>query len=466
MLIRLRTTRVPATDLGYLLHKHPDKAQTFSVGFGSLHVLWPEAGPEAATCALLLELDPISLVRGGPAGGPDGPLAAYVNDRPYVASSFLTVAMNRVLRSAVAGRCELRPDLVDAALPLEVTIDVLRCRGGERFARAVLEPLGWQVSLEFLPLDEGHPGWGPSNLARARLSATMPVRDALRQLVVLLPVIDGERHTYIDEADVEQLLARGEGWLEAHPMREAIATRFLRHRRNLTRAALARLAPEVEEEQEEAATTAEGSLEAGLSLAAQRVQAVMLDLVGAGAVSVADLGCGEGRLLRALVDHPAMKRVVGMDVSAVALERAERRLLRDDKPKRAAKLQLIQGSLQLRDSRLRGLDAALLIEVIEHLDEERLPLLEDALFGDARPKLVIVTTPNVEYNVLFPTLPAGKLRHGDHRFEWTRAELQAWAEGVAARRGYAVSFSGIGPEDPERGAPTQVARFVRLVEAA
>jgi 3' terminal RNA ribose 2'-O-methyltransferase Hen1 len=294
----------------------------------------------------------------------------------------------------------------------------------------------------------------------------MPVRDALRQLVVLLPVIDGERHTYIDEADVEQLLARGEGWLEAHPMREAIATRFLRHRRNLTRAALARLAPEVEEEQEEAATTAEGSLEAGLSLAAQRVQAVMLDLVGAGAVSVADLGCGEGRLLRALVDHPAMKRVVGMDVSAVALERAERRLLRDDKPKRAAKLQLIQGSLQLRDSRLRGLDAALLIEVIEHLDEERLPLLEDALFGDARPKLVIVTTPNVEYNVLFPTLPAGKLRHGDHRFEWTRAELQAWAEGVAARRGYAVSFSGIGPEDPERGAPTQVARFVRLVEAA
>jgi 3' terminal RNA ribose 2'-O-methyltransferase Hen1 len=192
----------------------------------------------------------------------------------------------------------------------------------------------------------------------------------------------------------------------------------------------------------------------------------MLDLVAAGAGSVADLGCGEGRLLRALVDHPAMKRVVGMDVSAVALERAERRLLRDDKPKRAAKLQLIQGSLQLRDSRLRGLDAALLIEVIEHLDEERLPLLEDALFGDARPKLVIVTTPNVEYNVLFPTLPAGKLRHGDHRFEWTRAELQAWAEGVAARRGYAVSFSGIGPEDPERGAPTQVARFVRLVEAA
>jgi 3' terminal RNA ribose 2'-O-methyltransferase Hen1 len=466
MLLQLRTTHQPATDLGFLLHKHPDKAQTFAVGFGSLHVLWPEATEAAATCALLLELDPISLVRGSAAGGPDGPLALYVNDRPYVASSFLTVAMNRVLRSAVAGRCELRPELVDVALPLEVTIDVLRCRGGERFARGLLEPLGWDVSLSFLPLDEAHPGWGLSNLAHARLTTTARLADALRQLLVLLPVIDGDRHTYVDEADVEQLLARGEGWLEAHPMREAIATRYLRNRRNLARAAMARLTPEVEEGQEEAAAAGEGALEATVSLADQRVRAIMTDLVAAGARSVADLGCGEGRLLRALVDHAAIERVIGMDVSAVALERAERRLQLGDKPARAAKLQLIQGSLQLRDTRLRGLDAALLIEVIEHLDAERLPLLEDALFGDAKPKLVIVTTPNAEYNALFPDLPAGRMRHGDHRFEWTRAELAAWAEGVAARRGYAVTFSAVGPEDPALGAPTQVARFVRAQEVA
>jgi 3' terminal RNA ribose 2'-O-methyltransferase Hen1 len=230
----------------------------------------------------------------------------------------------------------------------------------------------------------------------------------------------------------------------------------------LTRDALAQLADDDPDPDgaQEAHAAEEEKVEAPLSLNQQRLQAVTAALRDCGARSVADLGCGEGRLIRELMKEKQFQRIVGMDVSIRSLEIAARRLKLERIPEhQRERLSLMHGSLSYRDRRLAGFDAAVAVEVVEHLDPARLGAFERALFQHARPRTVIVTTPNVEYNTLFEGLPAGKLRHSDHRFEWTRAEFEAWARDVAGRNGYSVAFQPIGPVDERLGAPTQMGVF-------
>jgi 3' terminal RNA ribose 2'-O-methyltransferase Hen1 len=151
-----------------------------------------------------------------------------------------------------------------------------------------------------------------------------------------------------------------------------------------------------------------------------------------------------------------------MDVAYRSLEIAHDRLKLDRMPENQRdRIKLIHGSLTYRDKRLEGYDAAAVVEVIEHLDPSRLAAFERVLFSAARPRTVVVTTPNREYNVRWETLPAGRFRHKDHRFEWTRGEFQAWAESVCDRFGYSATFAPVGPVDEEVGAPTQMAMFKR-----
>jgi 3' terminal RNA ribose 2'-O-methyltransferase Hen1 len=183
-------------------------------------------------------------------------------------------------------------------------------------------------------------------------------------------------------------------------------------------------------------------------------------LKASGATRVLDLGCGSGKLLGRLMEDKQFEQVVGMDVSYRSLEVAADRLNLERMPeKQRQRLRLFQGSLIYRDKRLAGFDAAAVVEVIEHMDPPRLAAFERVLFDFARPGTVVLTTPNVEYNVNFETLPAGQFRHKDHRFEWTRAQFQQWAKTVAERFGYAVRFLPIGTDDPQLGPPTQMAVF-------
>ena len=480
MLLTVTSTAPSATDLGFLLHKHPGKVQSFELSVGTAHVFYPEASDERCTAALLLEVDPIALVRGRSADQRAGfSLAQYVNDRPYAASSMLAVALGRVYRTALSGRCEARPDLPGRAIPLQIHAPAVPCRGGAAVAEQMFGPLGWQVEATAVPLDPEVPEWGDSRYVDLHLTGTLRLADALSHLYVLLPALDADKHYWVGPDEVDKLMRAGEGWLATHPDRERIAHRYLANQRSLATSALERLA-EVDDSVPEALddsvpdqdepTTDDGSpvgQDAGadtrpVPLARRRLDAVLAAIAESGARSVVDLGCGEGTLLSALLGDRSYERLLGGDVSVRALQIATRRLHLETLPEaKRRRIELAQSSVTYRDARVAGFDAAVLMEVVEHVDPPRLPALERAVLGHARPRTLIVTTPNSEYNVRFPALTAGAVRHRDHRFEWTRAQFAAWAQAAARTYGYTVDVRPVGEVDDEVGPPTQMAVLTR-----
>jgi 3' terminal RNA ribose 2'-O-methyltransferase Hen1 len=471
VLLTISTTSSPATDLGYLLHKHPGKAQSFGVSVGQAHVFYPEVSAQRCTAALLLEVDAIALVRGHKRTAAEGfSLAQYVNDRPYAASSMLAVALARVFKSAMAGRCDARPERAKHPLPLELHLPVVPCRGGPQEATSLFEPLGWTVAATAIALDPQLPAWGDSRYVDLRLTGDMRLADALGHLYVMLPVLDGSKHYWVSTDEVDKLLRTAEGWLSGHPARDLILRRYLANQRSLVQSAVSRLA-EVDDtlpERLDNAVAVDDDADAAdasappARLADARRDAVVAALRSARAARVVDLGCGSGALLKALIADPSFTEVVGVDVSHRALEAAAGRLRFDRmSDSQRARVQLIQSSLTYRDDRLAGYDAVVLMEVIEHVDPPRLPALARTLFSYARPLTVVVTTPNVEYNVRYDGLPAGSMRHRDHRFEWTRAQFRGWSDAVAAAHGYAVRYLPVGDDDPVVGPSTQMAVFSR-----
>jgi 3' terminal RNA ribose 2'-O-methyltransferase Hen1 len=453
VLLTLTTTHRPATDLGFLLVKHPEKVHTFDVPTGTAYVMYPEATEDRCTAALLLDVDPQRLRAQRDAFE----LSQYVNDRPYAASSLLASALAKVFRSALRGASKDRPELAATPIPLGVGVPVLR--GTADLVERLFGPLGWTVETGTIPL-EPEIG-GDSRYVRVSLTGVLRLADALNHLYVLLPVLDDGKHYWVAPDEIEKLLRSGEGWLAGHPEKVLIARRYLAHRKSYTTTALQFLAEnKAGESDPDPATDEEAELPVPrrAPLAEQRRDAVLAALAEVGAGRVLDLGCGGGALLTALVKERSFTEIVGADVSSRALEQAARRLRLDRLPDRQKdRIRLMQTALTYRDHRLRGFDAAVLMEVIEHVDLNRLPALEAAVFGHARPGAVVVTTPNVEYNVHYEGLTG--MRHSDHRFEWTRAEFAAWADRVAAEHGYTVTVRGVGEDHETTGAPTQLALF-------
>ncbi len=495
VLLTLTATATPefpvASDLGFLLHKHPDRVQLFESSVGRAQVFYPESTPARCSVALLLEVDPVGLVRNKRFGADGFALAQYVNDRPYAASSLLAVALGRVFGTAMKGRCAMRPDLEGARLALEVTVPAVPARrGGADLVTRLFEPLGWDVEALPIPLDVARPEWGVSDYVDLTLRGEQVLADALSHLYVLLPVLDGAKHYWVSPDEVDKLVRTGGGWLGEHPERDLIAHRYLARQSSLVREATERLAELDDQPADDGAPTdttdgrpddsshdASGEVSAhtsgntqadppvieGVPLVRLRREAVLAALRRLGARRVVDLGCGEGALLADLIADPTFSDVLGVDVSARALARAEKHLRLDRLPdSQRARVQLRLSSVTYRDEEVAGADAVVLMEVIEHIDPDRLPDVSRAVFGHARPTHVVLTTPNADYNVLFAGMPAGSLRHPDHRFEWSRAELAEWAEHVADEYGYAVELSGIGPMHPDHGCPTQLAVFSHL----
>ena len=506
MLITLTCEAPDAPEIGYLLGKNPASVFERAFSGGHIWVFYPEVTGERVTVALLTEIDPVGLVR-GPATFMQ--LDQYVNDRPYVASSLTSVALGAAFSSALAGHSRERPERVGERLRWTLHLPVVACDGGAELIERIFTPLGYTLAIQRLPLDPAFPAWGESDLYDVTLTGDQTTQDALSHLYVLLPVLDNSKHYYVGADESAKLLAHGGAWLASHPERALIARRYLRYKRPLVQSALAHLAEDLAEEGEsdaestaesvtveqdagaltgtdaaapatpangesadDAATagirpapTAAGQLQQGLH--EQRLQAVMEVVRASGAHSLADLGCGEGKLLALALKERSLARIFGMDVSSVALARARRRLRYDDlPPSQRQRIEIAQGSLLYRDKRLENFDVAALVEVIEHLDPPRLRVMEQVVFAHARPRRVVITTPNREYNVHWQALGEERLRHGDHRFEWSRAECEAWATRVASAHGYDYTRSDLGPEETaaERdiGAPSQIVVFDRL----
>jgi len=464
MLLTITYTGQNATDLGYLLYKNPYRPQVFELNHGKAYVFYPEASSESTTAALLLDIDPIDLAR-GKVGSTSGGLFDYVNDRPYVSSSFLSTAISKVYGTAMTGRADAHQALSDSPLDLTATVTMLLCRGEQEKLKSVFEPLGYEVSYETFVSDENFPDWGESKYVNLTISGKVRLRDLLKHLYVLIPVFDRQKHYWVGTDEVEKLLRIGEDWLPDHPEKEYITGRYLKRRRSLVNMAFERLAAAnavdgeaLSVEQEET----DDKPDKKLNLNLQRLGSVVAALKSHGAKRVIDIGCGEGNLLSLLVQERQFTHITGVDVSHVALVRAADKL----KLERAGdamreRIQLIQGSLTYKDSRFADYDAACVIEVIEHLDIPRLAAFERVLFEFAKPPIVVLTTPNKEYNVNYDFLYEEDLRHGDHRFEWTREEFRSWASQVADKFGYTVQFSEVGDADETYGAPTQMGVFTQ-----
>ena len=478
MLLTITAEGENAAALSFLLHKHPDKLQQVELSVGAAYIFYPECEKEKVTAALLLDIDPIGMVRNAKNfAGKDFLLGQYVNDRPYVASSFMSSAISKAFSSAMNGNCKEHPEFIDMPLALTAKISVLPApRGGELLIKRLFEPLGYTVEAERHLLDTQFSEWGYGKYFTLTLKNTLALKDLLSHLYVLIPVLDNEKHYFITQNEVEKLLQKGKGWLEQHPEREIIVSRYLINLKSLVRSAFEVLQaaedgiiPDTDNEAEQdELTKIEDTAAAHTQLQKvkkERLHDIRLKLVAeklkqSGAASVIDLGCGDGKLLRLLLKEKQFTRIAGTDVSYSELEKSQDKLHWNEMPeKQRERLSLFQSSLTYRDKRFSGFDAAAVVEVIEHLDPNRLPALEKSLFTYAKPQTIVLTTPNREYNVRYENLSAGKVRHSDHRFEWTRSEFEAWAERVARENNYTVAFFPVGEEEENIGAPSQMAVF-------
>jgi 3' terminal RNA ribose 2'-O-methyltransferase Hen1 len=461
MLLTISTTHNSATDLGFLLHKHPDKFQSVDLSIGKAHIFYPDSSKEKTTIALLLDIDPIDMVRGKRnLSGKGFSLGQYVNDRPYVASSFMSVALSKAFSTAMNGRCAKKPELVDLKIPFKAKISVLPApRGGENLIRKMFEPLGYKIKVQRYILDDKFKSWGYSKYFTLELSHTITIKELLSHLYVLIPALDNDKHYFVSQDEINKLLEKGKKWLSNHPAKEQITRRYLINLKSLSRQALERLSEgkETESINEEINQEEQKQKE---NLNQIRLNSVLEQLKKSKAKSVLDLGCGEGKLLRLLLKEKQFNNIAGMDVSYTALTKGKDRLHWEEMaPKQKERIKLFQGALTYKDSRLEGYDSAAIIEVIEHLDENRLKSFERVVFEFAKPKTIILTTPNIEYNVMFEKMDANTLRHTDHRFEWTRDEFENWAGQVAKRNNYNIEFLPIGDVNEKVGAPSQMGIF-------
>ena len=460
MLLTITYNGKNTQELGYLLHKNPDRPQEFGLNCGKAYVFYPEVSDERTTAALLLDTDPLDLAR-GKVGSRDGGLFDYVNDRPYASTSFLSTAIVRIFGTAMNGRCDKRQELADTPLDLTATLYSLRDSGDTELAQELFAPLGYTVTAKRTLLDEKFPEWGDSPYIDLTISGKVKLADMLNHIYVLIPVFDKQKHYYIDEEEIQKLLSHGEGWLAEHPSREKITRRYFYSRKGYARKVLdILLADEVDENAEAEENTAEKETRTPLNT--QRLEAVKNAVLACGASSVIDLGCGECRLTSLLLNEPQIKNITACDVSVSVLEKAAKRLHLDTmNPHKKAKLTLMQASLTYRDSRFNGFDCACAVEVIEHIEPMRIPAFERSVFEFAAPKTVIITTPNREYNENYTHMEENSLRHGDHRFEWTRAEFREWTEHICKKFGYSCQISGIGDIDEKLGTPTQMGVFTK-----
>lgn len=463
MLLTIRYEGENSNVFSYLLHKQPERVQTFSLPFGKAHLFYTENLEEKSTIALLLDVDSNDLMSKKMLDKRDPYMDPYINDRPYVASSLLSAAMAKVFCSALGGNDKVYPELVNQKHSFTVSVSVIRSRGGEQNIRQIFEPLGYEVEIKGQLLDDQFPEWGESPYYHLVLRGSVRLKDLLTQLYICLPALDRWKHYFVSENELQKLLQKGGDWLPTHPMRDFIIKGYLSHQKNLAKKAIhllkdgSRIIPNPKQKKIETKFSVTKP-KISNKYTEIKIKSVIKKIKELGVTKIIDLGCGNGKLIKQLVKNQKLTVIKGMDHSNRSLKEARDRL---NLPAQK-QVRLFLGSLLYQDPRTKGMDLAILLEIMDHVDEESLPFLETNLFAYMGVEYLIITVRNAEYNGLGNEVDQGTARYSQIQIKWTRKELEAWVEGIKSRYPYQAEIIPIGKEHSEIGSPIQMVVFKRI----
>jgi 3' terminal RNA ribose 2'-O-methyltransferase Hen1 len=430
--------------VSYLIAKNPNNPYERDEKGFKVRLVYPKFSKEEIQFVIYVKPDPIDLVRNS---SDLYDITHYINDREFAVSSLFITTIRKALGTALNGKPdEEYLEWVGHEFEIELSFGPVATDLRDKEIVDLFEPIGYKVEIER----------GVSNIREkssagfVTLSGRQSVQSALKHVSILIPVIDNYKHYFLDEREVEKLDRYGEGWLEEHPMKQMIVKRALRFNALISQS-------QFYEKKQRNSNYDENPKVRLNDLRYEHILNYIKTLPQR--ETIVDLGAGEGRLSVQLGFLEGVKEILSIEPSNKSRIRAIERFQQVNTKEGYVEPQSLSGSLFYFDSRLQNKDVIVLCEVIEHIEEDRLPKIFDTILNDYCPKTLIVTTPNQEYNVLYEM--DDEMRHDDHRFEWTRPQFVQNVESWTEQTPYQVSIQGIGEEHEAYGHPTQMAIFRR-----
>lgn len=433
--------------ISYLLSKNPDNLYERNHKGHLVRLFYSKFTEEEVEVTIFVTPDPIELLQNR---SNSYDITHYINDREFAVSSIFTSFVRSALGTALNGQPkEEYLKWVSYRFPFKFQFGPVASTFSDLQIKDLFEPIGYEVSISRPEIDYAIDLKEKSSARMITLSANQTLQDALRHLFVLIPVIDDYKHYFIDEKEIEKLQRYGEGWLEEHPKRDSIYRQALRFKEIYSQV---ERPSSQEQTDEEAKKVRLNDLRYGKIVEKAEIMRPK---------SIVDFGSGEGKLSLRLGFLEGVKEILAVEPSEIENLKAKRRFEKVKDQPNFVEPETLWGSLFYFDERLKGKDLIILCEVIEHIDEYRLPKAMDMILHQYTPESLIITTPNKEYNVVYDM--EENYRHSDHRFEWTRQEFREWCHARNHQNLYELEFLGIGQEHLSQGFPTQMCVFKRTV---
>lgn len=447
MQLTIRATGQDAKVISYLLAKNPNNLYERSVNGHFIRMFYSQFAEEEVEVTFFVTPDPIGLSSNQ---SEIYDITSYINDREFVVSSIFCTFLRTALGTALNGKPkEDYISWVNHSFPLEFSFGPLASNLSNLEIEELFQPLGYEVAITYGEVNYRVNIKKKSTARYITLKGLTTLQKGLRQLFVLIPVLDNYKHYYIDEKEIEKIERYGEGWLDTHPQRQFILKQALRFKEVYSL---------VERQSEEKQNT---EVEQKVRLNDLRYEKIIQKVNEfKNRDTIVDLGSGEGKLSVKLGFVDGVKEILAVEPSESESIKALKRFEKVQEKENFVMPKQIIGSLFYYDERLKNKDIIILCEVIEHIDAYRLPKIMRTILHDYRPKVLLITTPNKEYNEVYQ-LGDGAHRHSDHRFEWTREEFSDWCETQSEASEYNVTFDGIGEEHELYGYPTQMCIFTR-----
>ena len=448
MQLTIQATGDNAKVMSHLLSKNPANLYERNQKGHLVRFFYSKFTDQEVEATIFVTPDPIELVQ---SNSNSYDITHYINDREFAVSSIFCSLIRSALGTALNGQPkEQYMEWVDHPFSLQFEFGPVVSTLTDQQLAELFEPLGFALAITRQEIDYSIRMKDESSARYLTLRGTKTLHESLRQLFVLIPVLDNYKHYYIDEKEIEKLERYGEGWLENHPLRDFIYRKSLRFKELYSQVESQKPAGEPEVQVKKARLN---------ELRYEKIAETVSQLKPE---SVVDFGSGEGKLSERLGLIAGVREILAVEPSQSAAVKAAARFHKAQENEHFTMPKTLWGSLFYFDERLQGKDAIILCEVIEHIDEDRLPKAMDTILHAYRPGALIITTPNREYNDVYEM--EERFRHTDHRFEWTRAEFQQWCLERNNQEFYGLQFEGIGEEHDLQGHPTQMCIFTRKEE--